>query len=392
LRSLGEQSLTDIPVAARAEVTRARPPRSRFRYERTGNEPSVVAELESAMLDYTGARWALAVNSCSSALLLALRAAGVEQGEVVLCPAFTFVAVPSAIALAGGEPVLVECTRDYVIDVDDLERKLVQTGARWLLLSYMRGLVPDLGRILELCSAHGVGVIEDAAHAIGVLFDGRQVGTFGLAGAFSFQSYKLLDSGEGGLLVTEDDELAARAAVMSGCYEGHWRDHGSVPGERVAELVNTLPMFNMRMTNPTAAVLLEQLPGLQAKIERYETIYQTFADTLADVRAVRFPDRHPRVSPVSDSVQFELVGLGDAAAAEFARAAARLLPALRVIGLDTTNARRFTGWTFVRDPYCPTTEALLERTVDFRLSHDWSVEQAERLAEDLRRLLSRAGR
>ena len=63
-----------------------------------------------------------------------------------------------------------------------------------------------------------------------------------------------------------------------------------------------------------------------------------------------------------------------------------------MIGLDATNARRFTGWTFVRDPDCPTTEALLERTVDFRLSHDWSVEQAERLAEDLRRLLSRAGR
>lgn len=113
-------------------------------------------------------------------------AMGLEQDDKVLLPAFTFVAVPSAIIHAGGKPTLVEISENYSICLDDLEKKIVETGAKFLVLSYMRGHVPDMDRLMEIVEKYDIQMLEDTAHALGVEWKGKQVGKFGKACAFSF--------------------------------------------------------------------------------------------------------------------------------------------------------------------------------------------------------------
>ncbi|MGA9602952.1 MAG: aminotransferase class I/II-fold pyridoxal phosphate-dependent enzyme, partial [Methyloceanibacter sp.] len=137
-----------------------------FRYSDSQPEDSEVAWLEHDFAEYLGSRHALAVNSCSVAIELALIACGVEPGSKVLVPGFTFTAVPSAIVMLHAIPVFVECTEDYRLDIDDLRRKIT-SETRVLLLSHMRGHISDMDAITELCTAHGVTLIEDAAHALG---------------------------------------------------------------------------------------------------------------------------------------------------------------------------------------------------------------------------------
>jgi len=157
-----------------------------FRYHEPNAEDIPVAKLEQAFCDKFGFKYALGVNSASSGLLLSLLASGVEPGDSVLMPAFTFVAVPSSITLAGAKPVLVEINQDYAMDPDHLEEQIAKYNPKWLMLSYMRGAIPDMDRILEICSKHDITLIEDTAHAMGVKWKGQQVGTFGESTVTSF--------------------------------------------------------------------------------------------------------------------------------------------------------------------------------------------------------------
>ncbi len=167
------------------------------------------AQLEAEFAREVGRRYCVALNSCGSSMFVALRCAGVQPGDKVLSNCFTLAPVPGAIAHAGAQPVLVDCTDDLTLDLDDLAHKAAASGARVLLLSHMRGHIADMDRVLALCRAHGLTLIEDCAHTMGAGWDGRLTGTFGVAGCFSLQSYKHANAGEGGLLVTDDADLAA---------------------------------------------------------------------------------------------------------------------------------------------------------------------------------------
>lgn len=147
------------------------------------------------------------MNSCSSALLLSLKALDVNFGTKVLIPAFTFIAVPSSIILAGGVPVLVNITKDLFIDTHDLESQAKSSGAKHMILSYMRGFMPDIQEVMRIADKYNIKVIEDCAHALGNKFDGKNVGQFGVTSNVSFQSDKIINSGEGGVLATNDTEL-----------------------------------------------------------------------------------------------------------------------------------------------------------------------------------------
>ena len=147
-------------------------------------------------------------------------------GARVLIPAFTFAAVPSAVLHAGCVPVLVEVGDNYRVDLEDFAAKL--PGADAVLISHMRGHTSDMDAIIALADAAGMPVIEDAAHSLGTAWDGQNIGTLGEIGCFSFQSYKLINAGEGGILVTDDPEIAARAVIMSGAYEHNWKKHAVV--------------------------------------------------------------------------------------------------------------------------------------------------------------------
>merc|ERR1719502_1800730 len=155
-----------------------------FRY--TPGVLSETALAEKAMCDYTGFKYAVGFNSCGSALFIALKCAGVQPGDKVLCNAFSFTAVPSAVHHAMAQPVYVESTDGFVMDMDDLEVKIAENpDAKFLMLTHMRGKVADMQRAYEIAEKHGLVVGEDCAHALGIKYDGVQLGRCARVACFS---------------------------------------------------------------------------------------------------------------------------------------------------------------------------------------------------------------
>lgn len=337
-----------------------------FRYDCHDGTPSATALLERDFAAAIGARYAVAVNSCSSGLFLSLLACGVEPGDEVLVPAFTFIAVPSAVVHAQARPVLVETTADYAVDLDDLEAKITPR-TKALLLSYMRGYVPDLDRVVEICDRHGIVLIEDVAHGLGQRWNGVPLGRFGRAASFSFQSYKLLDGGEGGMIVTDDREIALRSILHAGCYDRNWQWHFLTDDDRewLARATNSLPAFAMRMSNLTAAAVLPQVPCIEERAAEHNARFARLADRLSSA-SLRIPAHPPQLEPVRDSLQFEL-DLEPEQIGGFATRCVEYGLPLSIFGLDPTNARCFWNWTFATFDDCPRTRALLLRTADMPL-------------------------
>jgi len=353
-----------IPDAARAEIDRLLLSGDLFRY--TASEASPVALLEAEFAALIGSRYALAVSSCSAALFLSLKALGLPRGARVLVPAFTFAAVPSAVLHADLVPVLVEVGANYRVDMADFAAKLGSADA--VLISHMRGHTSDMDAILSLCAARDIPVIEDAAHSLGTLWHGKKIGTIGKIGCFSFQSYKLVNAGEGGMLVTDDPELAARAVIMSGAYEHNWKKH---PGLQNSYMLwqNQLPLYNMRMQNLSAAVIRPQLPEVAARVAKGRAGHDRVADRLNESPWLDVPPALAPEERAPDSIQFNLIGAWtDAEARAFQIEAKRRGVSVQVFGLSEDNARAFWNWKFLGEvPELPQTRAMLMRACDVRL-------------------------
>src|SRR5919106_6594867 len=295
-----------IPDAVRSEIDALLASGDLFRYGPASGSP--VATLESEFTAFMGVPFALAVKSCSSALFLSLKALGIEPSARVLIPAFIFAAVPSAVIHAGGEPVLVDVAANYRIDVDDFEAKL-SDDIKAVIISHMRGHTSDMDAIMALCEARQIPVIEDAAHSLGTFWSGRKIGTIGSVGCFSFQSFKLMNAGEGGMLITRNPDLIARAIIMSGAYEHNWKKH-PVVHDRFAVWQNRLPLFNMRMNNLSAAVLRPQIQEVPRRARDGLANHNYVARILNASRWLHVP---PALAPelrAPDSIQFNLRGFG----------------------------------------------------------------------------------
>jgi len=347
-----------------------------FRYGAPEDAECEATQLEREFAALVGARYALAVTSASSALHLALLAAGVRPGEQVLMPAFTFTAVPSAIVHAQARPVLVESDEDYRVDIDDLRGKIGK-GARFLLLTHMRGHVADLDCITAMCAIHGVTLIEDAAHSLGVTWGGVHTGTIGAFGCYSFQSDKIINGGEGGMLVTDDEKAFVTATLYAGCYERLWQRH-AWKSDQFAKLQKRLPVYNARITNVTAAIVRAQLPELGERIAICRRNHDLVAEAIAPVPCVRLPARPKKEAPVPDTIQFTLLGLTE----EDRRYLLDILKlegiAISILGLDPDNARAFWNWEYLGEPpKLPKTRRMLESTCDVRLPPTLSEEEAE---------------
>jgi perosamine synthetase len=290
-----------IPDAARAEIERLLQSGDLFRY--TAPEGAPVALLEAEFAALLGARYALAVSSCSAALFLALKALDLPPGARVLIPAFTFAAVPSAVVHGDCVPVLVEVGANYRIDLDDFAAKL--DGAAAVMISHMRGHTSDMDAIMALADARGIPVIEDAAHSLGTTWGGRNIGTIGRVGCFSFQSYKMINAGEGGILITDDPEIAARAVIMSGAYEQNWKKHPGLQNS-YGHWQNKLPLYNLRMQNLSAAVIRPQLPLLAKRVEKGRAGHDRVAAVLNAESGLSVPMPLPPEIRAPDSIQFNL--------------------------------------------------------------------------------------
>ena len=371
-----------IPPEARAEVEALLWSGDLFRYHAPQSAPSPVTLLERDFAAFMGAKYALAVNSCSSAIFVSLKALGIGPGDRVLIPAFTFAAVPSAVIHAGALPILVEVGDNYRIDLDDFEAKLGGQIAA-VVISHMRGHTSDMDAIMRLAAARGVPVVEDAAHSLGTLWNGRKIGTIGTVGCFSFQSYKLVNGGEGGILITDDEEVIARAIILSGAYEHNWQKHG-LTINRFAEYQNELPLYNLRMNNLSAAIIRPQIAEIDRRVRDGRANHDHVAARLNASAWFSVPDSLGPEQRAPDSIQFNLVDFTEAEARRFVETAKANGANVSVFGLATDNARAFWNWKFIGNiPDLPKTRAMLMKACDLRLPAHLPRHELDRVTDAL---------
>ncbi len=353
-----------IPDAARVKVEALLASGDLFRYTAPDNAP--VTQLESEFAALMGKKYALALNSCSSAIFLSLAALGVNAGDQVLIPAFTFAAVPSAVIHAGAQPILVEVNDNYRIDLVDFEHKLTPQ-IKAVVISHMRGHTSDMDAIMELCEARDVPVVEDAAHSLGTLWNNHKIGTIGDVGCFSFQSYKMINGGEGGILITDDADVMARAVIMSGAYEHNWAKH-NLADCAFDDVQNTLPLYNLRMSNLSAVIISPQIEELDQRVNDGRKNHDYVAAKLNDCQYITVPPPLDPEQRAPDSIQFNLLDFSDDDTRALMAASKRVGTPVSVFGLHSDNARAFWNWRFIGNiPELPKTRAMLMRACDMRL-------------------------
>ncbi len=377
-----------IPESARAAIDALMKSGDLFRYTAPADAPVALLEQEFAAL--LGCKYALAVSSCSAALFLSLKALDLPRDARVLIPGFTFAAVPSAVVHADCVPVLCEVGENYRIDMADFETRLA-ADIQAVIISHMRGHTSDMDAILSLCDARGIPVIEDAAHSLGTTWNGRNIGTLGKIGCFSFQSYKMINAGEGGILITDDAELVARAVIMSGAYEHNWQKHKGPKGDNSPDLANAfgtwqnqLPLYNLRMSNLSAVVIRPQLPELARRVRDGLKNHDYVADRLNSSPFFNVPAPLGPEQRAPDSIQFNLVGMSADQITAFSQATAKAGVKVQIFGRSADNARAFWNWQFIKDlPELPQTRAMLMQACDVRLPVRLSREELDVIAEIL---------
>jgi len=350
------------------------------RYNTAPGEPSDAALLESEFAAYLGSKYCVALSSCGSSLHVALKCAGVTSGDLVLSNAFTLAPVPGAIEHAGAKPVFVECGRDFCVDLDDLERQAAASQARYFLMSHMRGHIADMDRTVEICRCFGIALIEDCAHTMGAKWSGRYSGTFGRIGCFSTQTYKHINSGEGGLLVTDDAAIAAKAILYSGSYMFYDR-HISRPDGSIFETYKyEIPNLSLRMSNLQAALIRPQLKLLSERVRQWNERYRVLAEGLKRITHIRVPARDSQEDFVGSSIQFSLDGLSPSEAEAFVSECNRCGVAVMWFGRREPQGytSSYHTWRYVeRLPNLRQTDGVLDFMCDMRIPLTFTMEDCD---------------
>ncbi|HJP07438.1 MAG TPA: DegT/DnrJ/EryC1/StrS family aminotransferase [Arenicellales bacterium] len=375
-----QEAISDSAIDAAIEVLRSG---RLHRYNTAGDEVSQTAQLEAEYAAWQGSKYCLACTSGGYALSTALKAAGLKVGERVLTNAFTLAPVPGAIVNAGGVPIFVEVTDSLVVDLDDLALKAVSSGARFFMLSHMRGHLADMDRLMEIVQAHDLILIEDCAHTMGAKWDGKKSGSYGLASCFSTQTYKHVNSGEGGFITSDSAELMARAIMLSGSYMLYER-HGASPDPSVfADIRLETPNCSGRMDNLRAAILRPQLAELDTSVERWNERYQVIERRLSAVSAIEVPVRPEKEYYVGSSLQFLIKDINDESARLFIQTNKALGVELKWFGDHephgyTSNHK---SWQYTDSQSLPVTDRVLSGLFDIRVPLTFSLQDCEHLAE-----------
>ena len=232
---------------------------------------SRVAQFENLLAEKTGAAHVLAVNSGTSALIAGLIGIRVAPGDEVLVPAYTYIATPAAVLALGAYPVIVELDASLTIDPVDLERKITPR-TRAVIPVHTRGMPCDMGRIMEIAGRHNLAVLEDCAQANGGHYKGRPLGTWGHAGAFSFQQFKIVTCGEGGALVTNDKSVRDRASIYHDSAYTFWIQRHQTEEEKLNWERTAFLGENYRQSEVHGAIGLEQLKKRDRILERTRAI------------------------------------------------------------------------------------------------------------------------
>ncbi len=376
-----QEPIPEEGIAAALEVMRSG---RLHRYNLAPGEVGEAALLEREFAAYTGAAYALAVASGGYAMATALRAIGVRPGDKVLTNAFTLAPVPGAIASLNAVPVFVGVTEGLTIDLDDLAAKADQSSV--LMLSHMRGHLADMDRLLQICKAADITVIEDCAHTMGAAWRGRASGRDGLIGCYSTQTYKHVNSGEGGLLITDDADVMARAIMLSGSYMLYGRNGTPPPADVFERVKYDTPNVSGRMDDLRAAILRPQLARLDAQCAAWNARYRTVEEGLRGTPGLQIVERPPEETYVGSSIQFLLLDWSDAAIADvIARCLARGVELKWFGGAEPTGfTSRYDNWRYVPSERMPATDRILKGIVDMRLPLTFSLEDCAQIARIIR--------
>ena len=360
------------------------------RYNVVKGEVAETSLLETEYAAYTGAKYCLAVASGGYALAAGLRAAGLKAGDKVLTNAFTLAPVPGAIVNAGGIPVFVEVTENLVMDLEDLQRKITRSGSKFLMLSHMRGHVVDMDALMTICNAEGVIVIEDCAHTMGASWNGTPSGRHGLIGCYSTQTFKHINSGEGGLLITDDAEVMARATMLSGSYMLYGAHAAGAPAETFKDIRLDTPNCSGRMDNLRAAILRPQLAQLDEQGRKWNARYARMEKGLQNIAGLRLIPRPEKEYFVASSFQFTLPDWNAGNVHEVQQRCAERGVELKWFGADKPVGftSRHDSWRYVEAHELPQTDHVLLGLMDMRLPLTFSLEDCDILAAIIREEVS----
>lgn len=248
---------------------------------------SYISRFEKRFADFCGAAHAVSVSNGTTALHLALHALGVGPGDEVIVPALTFVASANAVTYTGATPVFADVDpASWTIRIEEIER-LLSPRTKAILPVDLYGHMAPLAEIEAIAADRGLWVVEDAAEAHGAAIGERRAGAWGTVSAFSFYANKIITTGEGGMVTTQDDALAARCRML--------RDHAMPPAKRYW---HDEVGFNYRMTNLQAAVGVAQMERVDECIARKRAIAQRYMAQLADLPGVTLPVEQPGVTNV----------------------------------------------------------------------------------------------
>jgi dTDP-4-amino-4,6-dideoxygalactose transaminase len=337
-----------------------------------------VEALEVEFARRLGSSHGVALSSCTTALHLALLCAGVEEGDEVILPSFTFVATAAAVLYCRAVPVFADICGDHDlgIDPDEVERAMGPKTKAVIPVHYA-GFPAAADRIAALCEERGIAMVEDCAHAPSASLGGKPLGTLGFAGCFSFFSNKVLAAGEGGMLVTDDEEAATRARLLRNqglLHTSVQRHEGTAPRYEVAEVG-----FNYRVDEMRAALISSRMLRLDDEIARRCELMRRYRDGLREVQGVEVPYTD---EGVEESSCYTMAVLVDPEKRDEARS--RMADAGVQTTLAYTGVHEFTFWReLLPDVSLPRTEDVGRRIINLPLFPHLTEEQQDRVIQVL---------
>jgi len=236
---------------------------------------SFIEEFEKGFSNYIGVKHAVATSNGTTALHLALVALGIGKGDKVLIPSLTFIATANAVTYTGAEPVFIDSHPEYwCMDPSKIEEK-IDDKTKAIIVVHLYGHPCNMDEIMRIAEDHKLHVIEDCAEAHGAEYKNRKVGSFGIISCFSFYGNKIITTGEGGMCLTNNEELADKMRML--------RDHGMNPNKKYW---HNIVGFNYRMTNLQAALGVAQLNKIDRLVNKKREIATTYKKLLQDLSAI----------------------------------------------------------------------------------------------------------
>ncbi|MDX9974276.1 MAG: DegT/DnrJ/EryC1/StrS family aminotransferase [FCB group bacterium] len=375
-----------------------------FRYYNP--KPSRVAAAEDAMKDLIGTKHCLAVNSCTSALVATYRALGIGAGDEVIVPAYTFFATSSTVGACNAIPVIVDIDETLCLDPAAVE-KAITKRTKAIVPVHMRGASAQMDAIMDIANRHGLPVVEDVAQAAGGTFQGRRLGSIGTAGCFSFDYYKIIVSGEGGFITTDDEWLLTRAQSWHDC-AACWRPDRFAKEQKEGELFCG---ENYRMSELEGAVALAQIQQADDILANYRAAKKRIKDAIGDFPGLSFrrlPD------PDGDTAITLIMYLPDADTTRKATAAlaAEGVPAGGIYDSKVRDWHVYSYWDHILNqrsvapdglPWtgvpkaelpaysrdmCPRTLELLSRTIMLDIHHAYTEEDCAAIARAINKVFN----